>query len=185
MEEKAPIQSGPASMLEAWLKASTEFWSSLATMPFPASPASGAEFWWEKFTNGRRGEVWGSSLKTMQALSALMTQPETLQGAFKGINTLPELMLKVVQPAWNGFFSLQNEWMKAAGRIGESAKAYSFENLDHGAFEAFINLYEQEFRHFFNVPQLGLTRAYQERLNQALDRLNIFQATMAEFMSLL
>jgi polyhydroxyalkanoate synthase subunit PhaE len=172
-------------MLEAWLKASAEFWASVVKVSFPASESAGSRLWWEKLGKGRTLEAWESSLKTMQALSGLVTAPESMQGVFKGVNTLPELMLKVVQPAWTSFFSLQQEWMKAAGRIGESTAAYSFENLDHDAFQAFINLYENEFRHFLTVPQLGLTRAYQERMNQALDRLNIFQATMAEFISLL
>ena len=35
------------------------------------------------------------------------------------------------------------------------------------------------------MPQLGLTRFYQERANRALDKFNIFQATFAEFLRLL
>ncbi len=185
MDDKPPVQDGPQSMLEAWLRASTEFWASVAKVPFLASEAAGTEPWWEKVTKGRALVTWGSSLKTMQAFSSLMTEPGTMEEVFKGINTLPELMAKFVQPAWNGFFFLQQEWMKAAGRIGESAAAYSFENIDQDAFQAFINVYEKEFRHFLTVPQLGLTRGYQEHVNQALDRLNIFQATMAKFMALL
>ncbi len=36
-----------------------------------------------------------------------------------------------------------------------------------------------------NVPQLGLTREYQERFTKAADKFNVFQGTLAEFVSLL
>ena len=46
-------------------------------------------------------------------------------------------------------------------------------------------MYESEFRQFFRIPQLGLTRTYQEKINRALDQYNIFQSTMAEFTRLI
>jgi class III poly(R)-hydroxyalkanoic acid synthase PhaE subunit len=185
MDDKSPAQSSRSPMFEDFLKASTEFWVSVAKLPFIFSEAAGNDLWWEKVANGRALETWESSVKTMQAISSLLSESARIEGIFKGIETFPELMVKVVQPAWNGFFFLQQEWTKAAERIGESASAYNFENLEQDAFQAFVNVYDKEFRHFLNIPQLGLTRVYQENFRQAMDRLSIFQATMGEFMALL
>ena len=44
---------------------------------------------------------------------------------------------------------------------------------------------EKEFRQFFKIPQLGLARTYQEKLNTAMDAYNRFQSTLAEFLRML
>ena len=38
---------------------------------------------------------------------------------------------------------------------------------------------------FFQIPQLGLMRTYQEKANQVADKYNLFQSTLSEFLSLL
>jgi class III poly(R)-hydroxyalkanoic acid synthase PhaE subunit len=114
-----------------------------------------------------------------------MQQPEATEALFKGVGAIPEIMTKLLTPALEAFFHLQREWIERTARIGESTSAYKFENLDQEAFRAWLDIYEKEFRQFLHVPQLGLIRFYQERANEALDRFNILQATMAEFISVL
>lgn len=184
MDEKQPDNVTPQTLLQAWMKASTEFWDSM----LPTSPESraGSDRAPSRDSIPRPRENWESVLKSMRAFSSALSGPGAADGLTKGASALPEVLIKMVQPAWNGFFHLQHEWMKRAGRIGETtATAYKFENLDQDAFKAFTELYEKEFRQFLHVPQLGLTRAYQEHLTQAADRFTIFQNTMAEFVSLL
>lgn len=52
-------------------------------------------------------------------------------------------------------------------------------------FDLWQDWYEKEWRPFFNVPQLGLTRYYQEHLNQSVDKYYQLQGTVAQFASLL
>jgi class III poly(R)-hydroxyalkanoic acid synthase PhaE subunit len=75
--------------------------------------------------------------------------------------------------------------MERLGRIGKSTEAYKFENLDQDAFRAWLEIYDKEFRQFLKVPQLGLTRFYQERTADLVDKFNVFQGAMAEFMYLI
>ncbi|HMK34820.1 MAG TPA: poly(R)-hydroxyalkanoic acid synthase subunit PhaE [Desulfomonilaceae bacterium] len=182
MNEKQHEAIGPQALLQAWMKASSEFFDSMTQAgKAPENPQV-------KASNGSKPrvvETWESTAKAMKAYSALMAEPGAMESLAKGIDSLPEVMIKLIQPAWNGFFHLQLEWMRRAGRIGETTAAYKFENLDQDAFKAFTDLYEKEFRQFLNIPRLGLMRAYQERMSQAADRFNIFQTTMAEFVSLL
>ena len=91
----------------------------------------------------------------------------------------------MMQAGLDGYFHLQRDWLERAGRIGKSTEAYKFENLDQGAFKALTELYEKEFKQFLNIPQMGLTRSYQERMNQVADKFNLFQATVGEFLYLL
>ena len=69
--------------------------------------------------------------------------------------------------------------------MGESTKAYQFKDIDETITRIWTDIYEKEFRQFFQVPQLGLMRTYQEKTNQAADKFNLFQSTLSEFLTLL
>ena len=81
--------------------------------------------------------------------------------------------------------ALQQQWLEKIDRIGQSTPAFDFDSLDEEVFKAWTEIYEQEFRQFFHIPQLGLTRFYQEKLYQALDKHNRFQSQFMEFMHLI
>ncbi|MDQ7781636.1 MAG: poly(R)-hydroxyalkanoic acid synthase subunit PhaE [Desulfomonilaceae bacterium] len=177
--------NNPLMFLQAWLKMSSEMWGASLKVVSDAGEASVGEDHAKKGSGGKMMDSWMSGLKALHALSAAMSEPGAVEGLLKGANTLPEIVVKMVQPAMEGFLHLQKEWMEKAGRIGKSTAAYNFDNLDQEAFRAWSEIYEKEFRRFLNIPQLGLTRFYQERIGEAADKFNVFQAAMAEFVSLL
>lgn len=185
MNEKKDDKSDPQTLLEAWMKSSAEMFGSALQMWSDASPASGTGDSSKKGGRSRTMESWLSNLKALQAVSSTMSEQGAMEGMAKGVNTFPEILMKMVQPTMAGFFHLQKEWLEKAGRIGKSTAAYDFENLDQEAFRAWTEIYEKEFSQFLNIPQLGLTRFYQERASEATDKYNILQATIAEFISLL
>lgn len=177
--------SGSESLVETWMKTAAEFWGSTTQTWAQAYQGSGSASPLNKLTGTRSRESWETSLKTWQTLSSLMAQPEALEGMAKGINTLPEILTRVIKPFWEGFFEFQREWMERAGRIGKSTTAFKLEDLDREAFKIWSELYEKEFRQLLKMPQVGLLRVYQEHANMVLDKFNVFQAAMAEFVSLL
>jgi len=75
--------------------------------------------------------------------------------------------------------------LEKAGRIGSKTEAYKFEDLDENTFRAWLEIYQKDFGRFLNIPQLGLTRFYQEKINRAVDKFNLFQVVAAEFLYLL
>lgn len=180
MSKDSSASTDPAPMLEAWLKTSAQFWEFAAAMAPELQGADG-----EPGPQRRAMESWKSTMKTMQALSAVMAEPHAMEGVLKGVNTMPDAMLKVLTPAWEGIMRLQTEMVERAGRIGQSTQAYSFDSIEQDAFKAWLEVYEKEFRQFLKAPPLGLTRVYQERINDAADKFNVFQATMAEFVSVM
>ncbi len=185
MSEKKQERSGPESLVETWMRTTAEFWETSLQMwsggsdnpEYPGAP--------NETSKPRTFESFESTLKSWKALSTLMKEPEVLESMLKGINALPELASKMTKPAIEGYLHLQREWLERAGRIGKSTAAYKFENLDQETFRAWLDVYQTEFRKFLNVPQLGLTREYQERFTNAADKFNVFQATLAEFVSVL
>ncbi|MDD2673225.1 MAG: poly(R)-hydroxyalkanoic acid synthase subunit PhaE, partial [Syntrophales bacterium] len=46
---------------------------------------------------------------------------------------------------------------------------------------AWFEMYQKELNQFLNIPQLGLTRFYQERVNRTMEKFNKFQSELSEF----
>jgi class III poly(R)-hydroxyalkanoic acid synthase PhaE subunit len=185
MNETKQENTGAETLLATWLKTATEFWGSMARTwangP-DTSAASDTAAASEKEAAGRAQESLESALKTWLALSSVMSDPQTLEDQLKGVPGMPEVLSRLVQTGWDGFFQLQQQWLQRADRVGKTTEAYKFENLDQNAFTLWNELYEKEFRQFLHLPQLGLTRFYQERVGRAVDEFNIFQAKVAEFL---
>lgn len=168
-----------------WMKATSDLsenmfrvWRDAATASRP--PASSQED-----PSGNARASMNAAMKTWRILSSTLAQPEALNSIFKGAGTMPEILMKMAQTNLTGFLEFQHKFVETLGRVGKSTEAYKFEDLDENAFRAWSEMYEKEFRQYFNIPQLGLTRFYQEKVNRAQDKFNLFQAAMNEFLRLL
>jgi len=84
-----------------------------------------------------------------------------------------------------GYFTFQQQILDKIERIGNRTDAYRFDQIDQEALRAWSEIYQKEIRQYFNVPQLGLSRFYQERMNQVLDKFNVFNTSLTEFLQLL
>ena len=185
MNEKHDKNETPPDFLSAWMKTAGDVWGHMfrtwsdaaATIqPSTASPSG---------PSGHAQASLDAAMKTWQVLSSTMARPEITGSMFKGSGTMPDILMQLAQSSLTGFLEFQQKWLERAGRIGESTEAYKFEDLDENAFRAWNEIYEKEFRQFFNIPQLGLTRFYQEKVNQTLDKFNLFQTAIGEFIRLL
>jgi len=124
-------------------------------------------------------------MNAFDQFSGIAGDPESLESLFKGAGAMPQILAKAAQTGINGLMQYQQKWFERAQKLGQSSEAFQYENLDENAFRAWTDIYEQEFGRFFKIPQLGLARFYQEKMNAVMDKYNIYQATMAEFQRLL
>lgn len=175
----------PESLISIWLKSATDFWTATAEIWLDAARASVPSWRAEAKDKSRPEQALQSALSISQALLAAMRQPGTAEALAKGIKALPEIVLKMAQTTWDGCFYLQQQWLERSARIGQQTEAYKFEGLGQEMFQVWNDIYEKNFKQYLNVPQLGLTRVYQERLTRAADEFNRFQAAVAEFMVML
>jgi len=175
----------PETLLGAWLESASGFWDQMGKMWGGASGAPSSPGASKGGDKDRVQESMKSALKMWQTTSSIMNEPGVMDSFLQGINTLPEIFLRMSQSGWDRYFQLQVQWMQKAGKIGERTEAYKFDNLDQDMFKVWTEIYQQEFARFFNVPQLGLTRAYQERMGRVMDKFNTFQSSMAQFMYLI
>jgi class III poly(R)-hydroxyalkanoic acid synthase PhaE subunit len=172
------------ALLESWIKASTDFWKSTAST-WPAtfggiSPVQGE--------TGKEGgdksdeDSWKMFSEIWQALFNLINKPVT--GEFHPVSSLPERILKASQPLWSGSLLFQKQWMEGEVKV-PVGELEGFANLSQKMTKALLEMYEKEFGQILNMPQLGLTRAYQERANQTIEKFIQFQGGLTEFMQFL
>lgn len=183
MEENKSGKNDMDAMMQDWMKASTDFWTSMlkavpASAPTFTAPDGGG-------IKNRYAESMEATLKRLQSASSALNDPEMADAVLKGLNTLPEFFMKIAKAGWEASARLQEKIVEKAGKIGQKTDAYQFENLDQGIFKAWREIYEEEFSQYLQIPQLGLNRYYQERLNHLLDQSNILNASLSGFLYLL
>lgn len=176
--------TGPEPLLAAWIKWTMDFWDTLAQMgPGPAGISATDYGAYPEGTTP--GDAWLSSLSLWQAFFSLLTEPETVTAVFQDIRAPSEIVLLMAQAGWGGYFQLHRQWLEGWTGDGTLAGSDSFEVLEREIFKTCNDLYENDFRRLLNMPHLRLTCLTQERLNQATDKFNQFQAAMSEFISML
>ncbi len=181
MGEKKEDVFGFDSMIGAWTDAMNAFWGGIAGAA--AKPPSDA-------ANGVRQpfgslDAMGKTMKTWQTMASAMSAPGSVDALLKGTGAMPQMLAQLAQSAFSSVLEMHQKGLESAGRIGASVDAYRFENIDENIFRVWTDVYEKEFRQFFRIPQLGLARTYQEKLNTAVDAYNRFQAIFSEFLRLL
>ncbi|MGD8971493.1 MAG: poly(R)-hydroxyalkanoic acid synthase subunit PhaE [Desulfobacterales bacterium] len=173
------------NLLSAWIKTASDFWGSMlqSWSQTETDLTGSASSETENKEKSRSRESFETVLKTWQTLSSAAGDTGAMEAVSNLGHMMPDVLVKMVRASWQGVFNLQQQWIEKAGRIGRSTQAYTIENLDEEVFRAWTDVYEKEFRQFFYLPQLGLTRIYQEKFNQAADKFNRFQAVFGEFMT--
>lgn len=180
-EEDKQIQFNESSIFP-WLQIMADMWLNMAkTAPNGSQTALNTQ----STLQNRFTQQLDTNLNLLKSFSKMMKQPESESAAANAASALPEIFLKIAKSGFDTALQIQNHLLEKAGNIGKHTEAYHFENLDQNIFKAFSEVYEKEIQQYFKIPQLGLTRFYQERLNELLDKHNVFETTLAEFLSIL
>ena len=168
--------------MASWFQALADMWLNIAKI-IPANSDTALKT--QTAVQSRFTQQLETNLNLIKSFSRMMTEPESASAAANSMSALPDILLKMVKSAFDSAVQIQNQLMQKAGRIGKQTEAYSFDNLDQDVFKALTEVYENELRQYLKIPPLGLTRFYQERFNKLLDKQNLFETTLAEFLSIL
>jgi hypothetical protein len=183
MDERQQNKAENMFPFAQWLKTTNDMWSPYMKMAAAKPDKSDSSA--DKGAKSRSVESWEAAMKMWQSLSSTLSEPETADAVFKGMSTLPDVFMKIAEATWDACFEMQKKNMERAGKIGQQVEAYQFDSIDQELFTTLKEIYEQELQQLFYTPQLGLTRSYQERFNQFLDKLNLMHVVAMEFLSLL
>jgi len=185
MTDKTEDPFGLAAMAATWMKSMGEFWGPLSDQWSGGQEQrqAGAKPGNDEPPKGQAALA--AALKNWQAISSAMATPESMAALLKSSGTMPEVLMSLAQTSLGSFLELQQNMLQRLGRLGESAEAYEFIDIDENIFRIWSDIYEKEFHRFFQIPQLGLLRTYQEKLSRVADKYNLFQSNLSEFLRLL
>lgn len=181
--ENNKTAAGPNAALMDWHKMMQEYalpffkpWSGV--IPLPESDEQGEP-------KGRVAESLQTTVRMWQTMAGAMSEPSVFQHLQKATEMTPDIALGFAQTCLQGFTGLQ---AKAGDWIKKRCVALSTADIQELDGELIKNLretYEKEFSRYLKVPQIGLGRFHQERLLNAVDKLNTFQLVLSEFLHLL
>lgn len=134
---------------------------------------------------GRVAESFGTSMKMWQTMMGNMATPGGAENLQKLMSLTPEIALGFAQTCLQGFMSVQekaSDWM-----IKRSAALSStdMQDLDKELIKSLQETYEKEFSRYLKLPQIGLNRLNQERALQAVDKMNLLQLALLDFLHML
>ncbi len=161
-----------------WIKQMTDFWSPLintwgAAMQQPAGsstdPEQGSDDPWQTPI-----EMWQAMLGLGEFVSFAHSQEAS--------KVVPELWTDFAQTCVRGFVRFQGQvrqWMEKKGGVFpmEDPETFKKEFL-----QDWTDAYKKEFQQYFKIPQIGMGRFYQERVLNAADKHNLFQAAFSKFL---
>lgn len=166
----------------SWMNAAADMWLNM-TKVMPTD--SNATLRTQTAVQNRFTQQLETNLNMIKSFSRMMSEPEAATATANSLNALPEIIMKMSRSGFDAAMQIQNHLMEKAGKIGKRTEAYNFDNMDQEVFRALSDIYEKELRQYLKIPPLGLTRFYQERFNELLDKHNLFEGTLAEFLSIL
>jgi polyhydroxyalkanoate synthesis regulator phasin len=178
-DKQSPLKEVP---FLPWLNTAATMWFNMLKA-MPSNPDTSVMT--QTAVQNRFTQQLDTNLNLLKSFSRMMGEPESASAAANSLSSLPEILLTMAKSGFDAAMQIQNHLVEKAGKIGKRTEAYNFENLDQEVFKAFSDIYEKEFRQYFKIPPLGLTRFYQERFNEMLDKYNIFETMLAEFLSVL
>jgi polyhydroxyalkanoate synthesis regulator phasin len=185
MNEKINDPLGMTSMMNSWMKSMGELWGNAAGQWNFAKGAQQTESKPDDASPSKAQAAMAAALKNWQSMAGAMATPESMTALLRGGGAMPEMLLKLAQSSAGSFMDFHQSMIQRMGRMGKSVEAYQFKDIDENLFRAWTDLYQKEFQQFFQIPQLGLMRTYQEKISKLADKYNIYQSTLSEFISLL
>lgn len=134
---------------------------------------------------GRMGESLQTTAKMWQAMFGAMSEPETAETFQKAMQMTPDVALGFTQSCLKGFTSFQEQTQEWFQKRSAAKDPLDIQALDKEFIRRWNEAYEEEFSRYLKVPQIGMTRFYQERAMNAADKFNLFQGALSEFLHML
>ncbi len=154
-----------------WMESAVKVWSSTAQG-------------WQELSNALAGspnrsdEYMQASLSVWRSFMA----PWTGMTAKQSPQPFMDMGQAIMQVLGSG--GLSQEMFKWIWNKGEGM-GRTFEELQREAVKSWTGFHEQMIQPFLKVPQVGLTRVYQEKINRFADKFNTYQSAVSEFQQLL
>lgn len=182
-EKEKAAESAQSVVFSDWIQSQTMAWEeairrTAQAWQAPLGAVPGAE---EGKAPGP-DEIAKSLLEFFQALASVAGLPEPRE--IQTAKSLPDLMLKVLQPFWMYAIKLEKQWAEMTGATA-TGEPENMAEIVKQMTKTFYEAQAEDFRKILNIPQLGINRYYQERFNKAIEKASDYQSALTEFIQLL
>ncbi len=175
------------NLFSQWMQQANQYWEAAFKM-WPGGEAGESGSTGRKPDGGADGEKGEGSrfdlntlMNNFKAMSDAISHPETQKSMFSGMQASPVIISQLAGTAMSVLTDLQQQWAELLDKSSQYVRIEDFANLDKEAIDRWSEVYDKEFRKFITMPQLGLNRFHQERINHLIDRFNSLQLAMADF----
>ncbi len=182
MAESTGTSINPTAMFDTWMKSVNDLWSNTASA-FPTPPPEKSEDTGK--TKPSNDNFWQTGMDTWQSIASAMNLPPSALSSSAGMGNFSEIFTRMTEPVFSNMTQMIQHWQDQSAKSADYIKPFNFDTLDTDVLEIWKKLYDNEFRKFFKSPQLGLNREHQEKGARFLDRFNLLQSAMAEFLNFL
>lgn len=184
-QEKETPFANPFS--DNWMDAAAKFWETSFKLQTDAvENMSGMMNLFNTDANRSKADTafkMGSSINKF--VFSFFSNPANLSGFASASEVIPVLAMNMANNLTASFAEIQSMLAEKSSKLGSDFKEIKMDEFNTGIYQIWKELYESDFQKFYHIPQLGLTRNYQEQINDAADKGNRFFIAFSEFMRLL
>lgn len=178
--DRAGEQKGP---FMDWEDMFNEHWTPLFKPWNEFFQVDGAQDQWK--IKGRVAESLHSNVKMWQTVMGALSSPDALARFHKATEMTPDIALGFAQTCLQGLTSVQNQASEWIEKRGASLSEADIQELDRELLKNWGETYDKEFSRYLKLPQIGLSRLYQERALKTVDKMNTLQVELSEFLHML
>ncbi|MBU1169998.1 MAG: hypothetical protein KKD44_10590 [Proteobacteria bacterium] len=179
MEQVFESKIDSEKIIHSWIDNATRIWDSLVQKDGDKK----SSFFNDEDSAKKAYQAWEPALKTWNEFTGSINKKEMIDSLVEGNKAGVENFHKIMKSGLEGYSFFQKRWMESASNINDVFKNHKGSSFGGSEiFDVFADIYKKEFSKFLSVPPLGLSRQYQTKLQQVIDKSNIFQVKFLEFL---
>lgn len=164
----------PNLLWTSWVKSAIDYWQTTGSTMQALMSASTFMMTGQNTDGwGKPQDLWKTFVANTPGIQELMREA-----------VFPETGVTLARTFFDGCMQFQDMLKSVAGGRQDGQNA-SFARIQQDMFEAWLEFHQRDIQPLLKMPQVGLTRFYQEKVNQLLDRFGSFQTVLAEFQAML
>ncbi|MDY0360991.1 MAG: poly(R)-hydroxyalkanoic acid synthase subunit PhaE [Desulforegulaceae bacterium] len=169
-----------SEMFENWISLSGQFFGDLAKVWNNGDISSFTQKDFEKSME-QANNVWNLSVKSWESMLNSLKNPDESFLSEKSMEERRKTLEKIMNAMSESFRIFYDKSMEQAESVKNNFTNMDFNKIDKELFKKWESFYEKELSRILGMPQVGLGREYQEKIACTLDKFNLFNAAVIEF----
>ncbi|MDY0132401.1 MAG: poly(R)-hydroxyalkanoic acid synthase subunit PhaE [Desulforegulaceae bacterium] len=168
-------------MFESWVNLSEQFFDDLSKTWNKGELNS---FNHEEFEKSMEqvNSTWVLAIKSWESFLGSLKNPDETFLSEKSMEERRKALEAIMNSMSETFKIFQEKSKEQFEGLKNNFTAFDFTKIDKGLFKKWESFYEKELSRILGMPQVGLGREYNEKIATALDKFNLFNSAVIEFL---